>query len=161
MFVTACYYDRAQNWLMINSIVLAEDNLEHCFFFKKALREVAPSIQFTEVPDGNKLIELLQSYIPDLLFLDLGMPCKDGVECIKELRENKMYDNLPIIVFTLSSQDNAIQAAYGFGANLYIVKPGEYYKLASVLAAILIMDWSDPKSIAEKHFHHNRYVAFN
>jgi CheY-like chemotaxis protein len=145
---------------MINSIVLAEDNLEHCFFFKKALKEIAPSIQIAEVHDGDKLIELLESYLPDLLFLDLAMPCKDGVQCIKEIRADRLYDRLPIVVFTMSSQDNAIQTAYGFGANLYIVKPNEYSKLVQSLNSILSMDWTNPKLITEKFFRGNRYIPF-
>lgn len=145
---------------MINSIVLAEDNLEHCFFFKKALKEVAPPVHFAAVQDGNQLIELLESYLPDLLFLDIGMPCKDGVQCIKEIREHRAYDFMPIIVFSVLADDEAIQAAYGYGANLYIVKPEEYGLLKSALGAILSMDWSDPKSITEKHFSKKRYVPF-
>ena len=73
---------------MVKSIVLAEDNLEHCFFFKKCLKEVRPEIQFTEVVDGEKLMALLERYQPDLLFLDLSMPCKNGIQCIQEIREN-------------------------------------------------------------------------
>lgn len=146
---------------MINTVLLAEDNLEQCFFFKKALKEIASSIQFSEVHDGDGLLTLLQSFLPDLLFLDLAMPCKGGIECIKELREDRRYDSLPIIVFTVSKQDNAIQTAYGFGANLFFSKPDEYSELASSLKVILSMDWDRPKSITEKYFQRNKYVPFS
>ena len=145
---------------MIKSILLAEDNLEHCFFFRKALREVAPEIQFDEVHDGDKLMELLESYLPDLLFLDLAMPCKSGVQCIREIRENKIYDSLPIVVLTVSSQYNSIQATYGFGANLYTIKPESYELLVSSLRSILLMDWSDPKTITAEHFKDNKYLPY-
>jgi DNA-binding response OmpR family regulator len=144
----------------INTILLAEDDLEHCFFFKKALNQVNPNIKFNEVHDGDELISLLENFIPDLLFLDLKMPCKNGIECIKEIRENKAYDTLPIIVFTMSDQENAIQTSYGFGANLYLVKPSEYALLVNSLQKILSMDWSDPKSITEKHYRGSKYVPF-
>src|SRR5947209_917696 len=129
----------------IGSLLLAEDNLEHCFFFKKALQQVGPKIQYSEVNDGDALMQLLENFIPDLLFLDLNMPCKNGAECIKEIRENRAYDSLPIVVFTISTQENAVQAAYGFGANLFFVKPTNYVALISSLKTILSMDWSDPK----------------
>jgi DNA-binding NarL/FixJ family response regulator len=145
---------------MINSILLAEDNLEHCFFFRRAMKEIAPYIQLNEVNDGDSLIELLESYLPDLLFLDLAMPCKNGVQCIKEIRENRAYDSLAIIVFTVSSQDHSIQTAYGFGANLYFIKPENYDSLVLSLRQILAMNWSDPNSITEKYFHNNKYAAF-
>jgi CheY-like chemotaxis protein len=146
---------------MISSIVLAEDNLEHCFFFKKAVKEIDPSIQFSEVHDGDKLIELLERYLPDLLFLDLTMPCRDGVQCIKELREDRAYDRLPIIVFTISSQEPVIQTAYGFGANLYFIKPKNYDLLIASLHEILSMSWEDPRAITEKYFLDNRYLPFS
>ena len=144
----------------ISSILLAEDNLEHCFFFKKALQQVAPEVQLRVVHDGDVLMTLLQSYIPDLLFLDLIMPCKNGVECIKEIRENKINDGLPIVVFTISSQANAIQTAYGFGANLYFVKPAQLSQIVNALQHILNMDWSDPRAITEKYFRNNTYMPF-
>lgn len=145
---------------MIKSILLAEDNLEHCFFFKKVLKEIAPEVQVSEVHDGDQLMKLLESYIPDLLFLDLGMPCKNGVQCIQEIREKKVYDSLPIVVFTANSQHKTIQAAYGFGANLYIIKPGGYDLLLSYLKAILSMSWHDAKKITEKYFRNNKYLPY-
>lgn len=145
---------------MINSVLLAEDNLEQCFFFKRALKEIDPSIQFSEVHDGDKLMELLENYFPDLLFLDLAMPCKGGIQCIKEIRENRVYDTLPIVVFTVSSQNNAIQTAYGLGANLYFVKPNDYTLEKIALEKILAIDWSDPGAVTESYFIENRYMPF-
>jgi len=145
---------------MIKSILLAEDNLEQCFFFRKALKEIAPEIQLNEVHDGDTLMELLEFYIPDLLFLDLAMPCKNGVQCIQEIRENRAYDQLPIVVFTISSQEHTIQTAYGLGANLYFIKPGNYDLLISSLQEIIAMDWSDPKLVSENYFYDNKYKAF-
>jgi DNA-binding response OmpR family regulator len=145
---------------MIKSILLAEDNKEHCFFFKKALNEIAPDIQFTDVHDGDALISFLENFIPDLLFLDLNMPCKNGMECIKSIRENRIYDSLPIIIFSIAHDDNVIQLTYSLGAHLYFLKPAEYSTLVSGLRSILSMDWNNPKSITEKHLQGGRYVSF-
>jgi len=131
----------------IRSVVLAEDNLEHCFFFRQSLKEVAPEIQLTEVYDGEKLMRLLERYLPDLLFLDLSMPCKNGIECIREIRENHSLNLLPIIVFSINSKNHSIQTAYDLGANLYIVKPEDYTNLVLCLRKVLAMDWKNPKSI--------------
>jgi DNA-binding response OmpR family regulator len=145
---------------MVGSIVLAEDNLEHCFFFERALKEVAPGVGFSAVHDGDKLIQLLESYLPDLLFLDLGMPCKNGVQCMKEIRAHRLNDSMPIVVFSITDDNQAIQAAYGYGANLYIVKPNEYSLLKSFLEKVLSMDWNDPKGVTDSHFTKNKYVPF-
>ena len=146
---------------MIRSVVLAEDNLEHCFFFRKCLKEVAPEIQFTVVFDGEKLMTLLERYQPDLLFLDLTMPCKNGIQCIKEIRENKSLNSLPIIVFSINSKNHSIQTAYELGANLYIIKPGEYSDLVMCLQKVLSMDWKQPKTITKRHSTNNKYQAYD
>lgn len=145
---------------MIGSVVLAEDNLEHCFFFKKALKEVAPRVRFAEVHDGDQLMQLLESYMPDLLFLDLGMPCRNGVQCIKEIRDRRVYDSLPVIVFSVNDDSRNIQAAYGFGANLYVVKPGAYDLLKVMLHRILSMSWEDPHSVTRTYFAGDHYMPF-
>lgn len=144
----------------ISTIVLAEDNPEHCFFFKRALQQVAPNIKFNKVNDGDDLMSLIEKFIPDMLFLDLNMPSKNGVECIKEIREIKAYDTLPIVVFTISAQVHAIQTAYGFGANLYFVKPTNLTLLVPSLQKILTMDWRDPRAITERYFQNNQYLPF-
>jgi CheY-like chemotaxis protein len=136
---------------MVRSVVLAEDNLEHCFFFRKSLKEVAPEIQLTEVNDGEKLIRLLERYLPDLLFLDLSMPCKNGMQCIREIRENKSLDLMPVIVYSINSKNHSIQTAYELGANLYIIKPQEYGDMVSCLQKVLSMDWKNPKTITSQH----------
>lgn len=145
---------------MINTVLLSEDNLEQCFFFKKALKEILPSIQFSEVHDGEELLSFLENYLPDLLFLDLVMPCKNGIQCIKEIREDRRYDALPIIVYTVSKRENAIQTTYGLGANLFFSKPKEYSDLVSSLKVILSMNWSHPGLITKQYFQDNKYVPF-
>jgi DNA-binding NarL/FixJ family response regulator len=145
---------------MVQSVVLAEDNLEHCFFFKKALKEVSPETNFTEIHDGDSLMELLDRYLPDLLFLDLGMPCKNGIDCIKEIRQQRIYDSMPVVVFSMNSFDHSIQTAYGLGANLYIVKPADFSLLKRTLQSVLSMNWNDPQAITEKYFQKNKYIPF-
>lgn len=135
--------------------------MEHCFFFGRALKEVAPGVSFSAVHDGDKLVQLLESYLPDLLFLDLGMPCKNGVQCIKDIREQREYDSMPIVVFSINDDDKAIQSAYGYGANLYIVKPDEYASLKAVLQKVLTMNWDDPKAITDQYFTRSKYVPFS
>ena len=136
---------------MVRSVVLAEDNLEHCFFFRKSLKEVGPEIQLTEVNDGEKLVTLLERYLPDLLFLDLSMPCKNGMQCIREIRENKSLDVMPVIVYSINSKNHSIQTAYDLGANLYIIKPEEYGEMVSCLRKVLSMDWKNPKTITSQY----------
>jgi CheY-like chemotaxis protein len=150
-----------QRSLIIKSILLAEDSLEHCYFFKRAVKDINPEIIFTEVHDGDELMDLLESYIPDILFLDLNMPCRDGMKCIMEIRENSSYQHMPIVVFSISKEPASIQLAYELGANLYFIKPKGYSALLDALRSILQMDWSKPDLVREHYTEKKEYAVFN
>ena len=72
-------------------ILLADDDLDDCLFFKDALEDMPAYTKFTAVHDGEQLMQLLtheKNGLPDILFLDLNMPRKNGFECLTEIRQN-------------------------------------------------------------------------
>jgi CheY-like chemotaxis protein len=144
----------------INDILLADDNKEDCLLFEKAIMDIDVHTRLTTVTNGEELLQLLSHYIPQVLFLDLEMPYKNGIQCLQYIRENKTYERLPIVVFSSTSRMNNIQVAYGFGANLFFTKPKVYEELIASLYSILKMDWSDPDAITEQYFQNNQYQPF-
>ncbi|GAC1706378.1 MAG: hypothetical protein NVS9B7_15350 [Flavisolibacter sp.] len=84
----------------IASIVLADDDRDDHTFFKAALAEIAPTTQLTIVENGDALLELLKNYIPDFIFLDLEMPCKNGLQCLDEIRGNNKIKEWEQIYFS-------------------------------------------------------------
>jgi DNA-binding response OmpR family regulator len=144
----------------IKNIFLAEDNKEHRLLFEKAIVAIDRNIRLTTVTNGEELLQLLSHYVPELLFLDLEMPSKNGMQCLQAIRANKTYDTLPIVVFTATRRSNNIQLAYGMGANLFFAKPPDYEVLVLSLRAILQMDWEDPEAITARHFVDNHYFPF-
>ena len=145
----------------IKTIFLADDNTQDCLSFEKAIVDIDVHLKLTTVTNGEELLRLLSNYTPDLLFLDLEMPYKNGFQCLQILRENKAYERLPIVVFSVTNRTNNIQVAYGFGANLFFIKPKDYSELVYSLKNILEMDWTDPKAITEKHFANNQYGPYS
>jgi CheY-like chemotaxis protein len=144
----------------IKTIFLADDNPHDCLRFEKAINELGAGLSLNTVTNGEELIRLLSHYIPDLLFLDLEMPCRNGIQCLQTIRENKQFERLPIVVFSATNRTNNIQVAYGFGANLFFIKPADYPELVYSLKNILQMDWSDPRGITERYFTNNQYLPF-
>jgi CheY-like chemotaxis protein len=146
--------------MLIKSIFLADDNRQDCLSFEKAVVNIDPHIKLVTVTNGEELLQLLTHYIPELLFLDLEMPAKNGIQCLQAIRSNRVYDHLPIIVFTATQRANNIQVAYGLGANLFFSKPKELGALVPSLHYILQMDWTDPSSITSRYFNNNQYQPF-
>src|SRR5687768_16633166 len=104
-------------------IMLADDDTDNRLLFQIVLKQVDPSRSLIMAKDGTELLDLLQIQVPDLLFLDLNMPCKNGYECLDEIRVNRGLTDLPIIVYSSSSDMPDIKDSYAHKADLYMVKP--------------------------------------
>lgn len=93
--------------------------------------------------NGETLFILLKDKIPYLLFLDINMPCKDGVTCITEIRRNRDYDHMPVIMYTANNSERVIDDCYKNGANLYLAKSYTVGALKDSLKKIFSIDWSN------------------
>jgi len=122
-------------------VLLAEDDDEDYLVFSMAVQELSFKIILTRAEDGEILFKLLDEKHPDILFLDLLMPCKDGRQCLKEIRSNSKYDALPIVVYTSIADLRNIEFCYREGSNLYAIKPASMAELKTVLEKIFSIDW--------------------
>ncbi|HEU0064294.1 MAG TPA: response regulator [Flavisolibacter sp.] len=148
------------NQQAIKSIILADDDIDDHDFFREALNEIAPSIKLTIVNNGDELLNLLNHYIPDFIFLDLDMPCKNGLQCLTEIRANQQIKSIPVVIFSSTSRPANIETAYEMGADLFFIKPSVYNELISSIKAILELNWQNPSRVKEEYFINGRYVAF-
>jgi CheY-like chemotaxis protein len=145
----------------VRSIILAEDDVDDQNIFQIALQEVDPDIKLDFVANGKELTSLLQNFKPDLLFLDLEMPYKNGLECLVEIRENPILHNLPVVVFSSTTKPSNIQTAYEIGAHLFFIKPPVYQDYLSAIRAILHLNWKEPEGVKDAYCVNGRYTAFN
>lgn len=145
----------------VRSIILAEDDIDDQNIFQIALQEVDPAINLDFVSNGKELTSLLQNTKPDLLFLDLEMPYKNGLECLVDIRDNPVLQNLPVVVFSSTTKPSNIQTAYEMGAHLFFIKPPVYQDYLSSIRAILSLDWTDPNAVREDYCVNGRFTAFN
>src|SRR5436305_14991714 len=106
-------------------------------------------------------MQLLKNYIPDLLFLDLEMPFKNGLECLVEIRANPVFATLPIIMFSSTTRHSNIQTAYEIGAHLFLIKSSRFSEYASSLTAVLSLDWSKPVVSTEQYSINGRLTRFS
>jgi len=146
---------------MIRSIVFAEDDEDDQFYFREAFHEINKDIQVHFVSDGNQLMQLLKNFLPDLIFLDLEMPYKNGLECLVELRNNPLLNKLPVIVLSSTMRPANIQTSYEMGANLFIHKSSRYPEYSNCLKQIISMDWNYPELVREQHCTDMVFRSFN
>jgi len=105
-------------------VLAAEDDEDDFLLLSDAIREARPDVQMEWVKNGEELLEFLErKETPDLVFLDLNMPRKDGRESLKELRSAEKYPAVPIVILTNSSMNEDVLKACRFGANIFYANP--------------------------------------
>jgi CheY-like chemotaxis protein len=117
-------------------ILLADDDYDDCLFFKKALEDLHLPTHLAIVHDGEQLMSYLSANsknLPDILFLDLSMPRKDGLECLAEIKKDKKLKDLSLVMLSTSNSKDTINRVFNIGANVYIHKPGDFVQLKQVI----------------------------
>lgn len=122
-------------------IVLAEADDNDYLVFSVAVNQQETKVNLQRADNGIILMQLLGEGIPDILFLDMLLPLKSGRQCIKEIRADERYDELPIIAYTAMEDLETIEFCYREGANLYVLKPKDAATLVGVLRRILSINW--------------------
>jgi len=125
-------------------ITLADDDEDDRIFFTEAFDELKINTVVNTVNDGVALMEFLnapESILPNIIFLDLNMPLKSGMECLKEIKENPKFNDIVIAIYSTSSSEDDIENTFVLGANIFIKKPNHFEKLKQVLSEVVTLNW--------------------
>ncbi len=113
-------------------ILLVEDSPSDAELAKLAFANSSFKSHVSHARDGVEALAMLRRegefsswQRPDLIFLDLNMPRKDGRQVLGELRMDANLGYIPVIVMTTSSDEGDVLDCYRLGTNSYIVKPVE------------------------------------
>lgn len=117
-------------------LLLADDDIDDCDFFKDAIDEMSKPLNLTILNNGVELMEFLSSHPtnqPNMIFLDLNMPRKSGMECIAEIKAIDTLSHIPIIIYSTSLDACVMNSLYQMGAHHYIQKPAEFANIKNVI----------------------------
>lgn len=115
-------------------ILLVDDDEDDRDFFQFALEDVNRNIQYNGVESGYKAFDFLKKAIlPDYIFLDLNMPGMSGRECLVELKSNPAFNNIPVIIFSTSSDPHDKEETKKLGAIDFITKPSKISDLVNAI----------------------------
>jgi CheY-like chemotaxis protein len=124
-------------------ILLIEDNLGDIRLIQEVLKESAHKHELNIVTDGEQAIFYLKkegkfadAAVPNLIFLDLNLPKKDGREVLAEIKNNEALRSIPVVVFSSSEAEKDIQRSYDLHANCYVVKPFDFNHFSKVIHSI-------------------------
>ena len=131
----------------IKNVILAEDDEEDVHLFNTILSELNQDILVTVAADGILLMTFLKQAItlPEMIFLDLNMPHKNGFECLSEIKSNERWNSIKIVILSTSSPPQQIENAYKGGADLYLAKPVSYTQFKKMMEKCLSLNWEGLK----------------
>jgi diguanylate cyclase (GGDEF)-like protein len=116
-------------------VLLVDDDEVNLLLTSIALRERGFSI--TEATSGERAIQVLADWLPDVVVLDALMPGMDGFQTCRELRALPGFESLPVLMLTGLDDDASINRAYEAGATDFFVKSTQWSLLAGRLRYLL------------------------
>ncbi len=126
------------------NIILADDDRDDRLFFTDAFDELGMNTKVNTYNDGVELMDFLNSedaIMPNVLFLDLNMPKKSGIECLNEIKASSKMSEIAIAIYSTSASEEDIEETFVLGANIYIKKPSDFKALKKVLAEVVSINW--------------------
>jgi CheY-like chemotaxis protein len=121
--------------MKLKSILLAEDNQNDIDLTLLAFKDLDPANNLEVVNDGVEAMEYLRfegkfknriAGNPAVIFLDLKMPRMDGIEVLKEIRNDQSLKLIPVVMLTSSREEKDLLESYKMGVNAYVVKPVDF-----------------------------------
>ncbi|WP_414542682.1 response regulator [Nostoc sp. CCY0012] len=125
---------------------MADDDEDDSMLVREALAESELPMDLYFVSNGEELLDYLynrgkyahknQAPRPGLILLDLNMPKKNGLEVLKDIKQDPSLRHIPVVVLTTSESKEDIYHTYDLGANSFIVKPVTFASLVEVMKNI-------------------------
>jgi CheY-like chemotaxis protein len=124
-------------------IILAEDDPDDSMLFLQALRDLKIQSDVEVFEDGVKFVSNINDQkIPDIIFLDMNMPMKNGLECLVCIRSRSDLSKTPVIIYSTSQNKKEIKLCYEKGANYYVVKPFTFEAISKMIEVFCSTNWA-------------------
>jgi CheY-like chemotaxis protein len=135
------------------NIALADDDDDDRTLFKEAMNEIKIKTKLSLFNNGKELMDYLvlpNVILPEIVFLDLNMPIKNGMQCLCEIRNHPRLKDLLVAIYSTSSSEADIEETFVNGANIYINKPNSFSDLKQAIEKVLQLNWQYHTSTLNK-----------
>ena len=121
-------------------ILLVEDSKADIRLTQEALKDINIEYNLEIVFDGEEAMQYLNNaknkLLPDVILLDLNLPRKNGHEVLEDIKNDAVLEKIPVIVLTVSQDEEDVLKALDLKMNYYINKPVNSNRLGAVLQMI-------------------------
>jgi CheY-like chemotaxis protein len=123
----------------VMKVLIIDDDEDDRILLREALEEVGCRPECLEAHDGHEALKLLRHanyHKPEVIFLDLNMPRVNGIQCLRELKMDKLLKDIPVIIYTTSKQESDREQTKKLGAEFFLSKPTSFKKLCRILSQL-------------------------
>ncbi|MCX7592598.1 MAG: response regulator [Fischerella sp.] len=128
-------------------LLIVEDSNEDFRILQRLMRRMAVKNPIYRCTSGDEVLDYLYQEgnyknidtapRPSVILLDLNLPGIDGRDILERLKQDKSFKEIPIIIFTTSSNPQDIELCYQKGANGYLIKPMDTQELQKTIQAFV------------------------
>lgn len=130
----------------VEIVMLVEDNPSHARLITRALERSTRVGRVIHLSDGEMALDYFfrrgafandeEVVTPSVILLDLRLPKVDGLEVLRQLKEDESTRRIPVVVLTTSSSPDDVDAAYDDHVNSYLVKPPAFQDLVELMEQV-------------------------
>lgn len=135
------------------NVALVDDDKDDRFLFQEVIEEIKINTNLLLFTNGQEFMDYLtQEDIVNLhiIFLDLNMPVKNGIQCLEEIRSNNKFNDISVAIYSTSSSEADIEETFVKGANVYINKPNDFKSLKKTIEQVLRVNWQYNTSVLNR-----------
>jgi CheY-like chemotaxis protein len=126
---------------MLN-IYYIDDDRDDRELFEIAVNKLGHSLKlFADSPELMKALEE-ESTLPDIIFIDYNLGPNNGCDVIEEIRLNKRYEDIPLVIYSTANHHLTVSKCRDCGAKLYIIKPASIELMLKAISYTLETNWS-------------------
>jgi CheY-like chemotaxis protein len=126
-------------------LLVVEDSNDDFKMLQRLMRRLSVQNPIYRCTNGDAALEFLDRTVeqtvdhprPSVILLDLNLPGVDGRAVLEEVKQNQCFKEIPIVIFTTSSNPQDIQFCYEKGANGYLIKPMDAVELQKTVQAFV------------------------
>ena len=119
-------------------ILYVDDDPEDIEIFVEAVKEADPSMKCLVAQNGRHAMDILNAdLVPDFVFLDINMPVINGRVLLAEIRKEKKFRDIPVIMYSTAMSSQEIEEYKAMGANHFLIKRNHFQDLVDALVEIL------------------------
>jgi CheY-like chemotaxis protein len=132
-----------RTYLFMPYILIVEDDEDDRDLFCSAVYEIDPSIRCILARNGEEALlglRLKEFPRPNLIFLDLNMPRINGFQCLKELKKDRLLQDIPVAIYSTTDVNEYREECKQLGAIHFITKPTQLTDLCRVISDVMLKE---------------------